>query len=95
LKRISSVFLALSMGLGSPPLRCIRQTTLASQPRCILQSRTVTASGYLLRTEFSGFDAKRIATIPDKGFFTILRRYGPTKALFGKIWKPDLVVKLK
>jgi hypothetical protein len=55
----------------------------------------VTASGYLLRTEFSGFDAKRIATIPDKGFFTILRRYGPTKALFGKIWKPDLVVKLK
>ncbi|WP_210238423.1 DUF1214 domain-containing protein [Brucella haematophila] len=42
-----------------------------------------------------GVDAKRIATIPDKGFFTILRRYGPTKAFFDKTWKPDPVVNIK
>ncbi|MGI6856100.1 DUF1254 domain-containing protein [Mesorhizobium sp. 1B3] len=29
-----------------------------------------------------------IATVPGKGFFTILRLYGPTKAFFDKSWKP-------
>ena len=29
-----------------------------------------------------------LATVPDKGFFVILRLYGPTKAFFDKSWKP-------
>ena len=30
-----------------------------------------------------------IATVPGKGFFVILRLYGPTKAFFDKSWKPS------
>ena len=29
-----------------------------------------------------------IATVPGKGFFVILRIYGPTQAFFDKTWKP-------
>jgi len=36
-----------------------------------------------------------IATVPDKGFFVILRLHGPTQAYFDKKWKPDDVVQLK
>ncbi|SDP79883.1 Uncharacterized conserved protein [Phyllobacterium sp. YR620] len=36
-----------------------------------------------------------VATAPGKGFFTILRLYGPTKAFFDKTWKPGDLVKLK
>ena len=30
-----------------------------------------------------------LATLPGKGFFVILRLYGPTKAFFDKTWKPS------
>ncbi|MGF6174270.1 DUF1254 domain-containing protein [Ensifer sp. 4252] len=36
-----------------------------------------------------------IATIPAKGWFTILRLYGPTKAFFDKSWKPGDLEKVK
>ena len=36
-----------------------------------------------------------LATIPGKGWFTILRLYGPKKAFFDQTWKPDDVVKVK
>jgi len=36
-----------------------------------------------------------IRTLPDKGFFVILRLYGPTKAFFDKAWKPSDLEKLK
>jgi hypothetical protein len=36
-----------------------------------------------------------LATIPDKGFFVILRLYGPTKAFFEQSWKPDDIAKLR
>jgi hypothetical protein len=33
-----------------------------------------------------------LTTLPDKGFFVILRLYGPTKAFFDKTWKlPDIL----
>lgn len=34
-----------------------------------------------------------IATVPGKGFFVILRLYGPTQPFFDQSWKPDDVVK--
>jgi len=34
-----------------------------------------------------------LATIPGKGFFVILRLYGPTKAFYDQAWKPDDVEK--
>jgi hypothetical protein len=36
-----------------------------------------------------------LATVPDKGFFVILRLYGPTKAFYEQTWKPDDIVKVK
>ena len=36
-----------------------------------------------------------LATISDKGFFVILRIYGPTKQFFDKTWKPGDMQKLK
>jgi hypothetical protein len=33
-----------------------------------------------------------IASVPGKGFFVILRLYGPTEAYFDKSWKPDDIV---
>ncbi len=35
-----------------------------------------------------------IATIPDKGWFTLFRLYGPTKAFFDQAWKPDDIKKV-
>jgi hypothetical protein len=36
-----------------------------------------------------------LRTIPDKGFFVILRLYGPTKAFFDRSWKPSDLEKVK
>jgi hypothetical protein len=36
-----------------------------------------------------GTDKNYIATIPGKGWFTLLRLYGPKKAFFDQTWKPD------
>ena len=36
-----------------------------------------------------------IKTLPDKGFFVILRLYGPTKPFFDKSWKPGDLEKIK
>jgi hypothetical protein len=36
-----------------------------------------------------------IRTLPEKGFFVIVRIYGPTKAFFDKTWVPDDIQKLK
>jgi hypothetical protein len=36
-----------------------------------------------------------IATIPDQGFFVMLRLYAPTEPFFDQTWKPDDVKKIK
>jgi hypothetical protein len=36
-----------------------------------------------------------LRTIPDKGFFVILRIYGPEKAFYDKSWKPGDIEKIK
>jgi len=36
-----------------------------------------------------------LKTLTDKGFFVILRLYGPTKAFFDQTWKPSDIEKLK
>ena len=35
-----------------------------------------------------------IATVPGRGWFTLLRLYGPTKAFFDQTWKPDDIKKI-
>jgi len=36
-----------------------------------------------------------LKTLPDKGFFVILRLYGPTKSFYDQTWKPSDVEKIK
>ena len=36
-----------------------------------------------------------LATVPGKGYFVILRLYGPTKASFDKSWKPGDIEAVK
>ena len=36
-----------------------------------------------------------IATIPDKGFFVMIRLYGPGQSFFDQMWEPDDVVKVR
>jgi hypothetical protein len=40
----------------------------------------------------SGGTSNRIRTIPGKGWFTILRLYGPTDGYFDHTWKPTDIV---
>jgi hypothetical protein len=35
-----------------------------------------------------------LATVPGRGFFTILRLYGPDQPYFDETWKPDDLKKL-
>jgi len=36
-----------------------------------------------------------LATIPDKGWFTLFRLYGPKQAFFDHTWKPNDIEKVK
>jgi hypothetical protein len=42
-----------------------------------------------------GGDKNWIATIPEQGFFVLVRLYAPGKPFFDQTWKPDDVVKVK
>jgi hypothetical protein len=46
-------------------------------------------------TKSPGEGKNYLATLPGKGFFTILRLYGPKKEFFDKSWKPNDIEKLK
>jgi len=43
----------------------------------------------------AGKESNWIQTIPGKGWFSILRLYGPLEAWFDQIWKPDDIVLMK
>jgi hypothetical protein len=36
-----------------------------------------------------------LATVPKRGFFVILRLYGPTQAFYDQAWKPGDVEKIR
>jgi hypothetical protein len=42
-----------------------------------------------------GKEANWLATVPDKGYFAILRLYGPTEAAINMNWKPGDIEKVK
>ena len=42
-----------------------------------------------------GKEGNWLATVPGRGYFVILRLYGPTKASFDKSWKPGDFEKVK
>ena len=43
---------------------------------------------YLGPTAPTGKESNWLATVPGKGYFAILRLYGPTEAAIDKSWKP-------
>ena len=52
--------------------------------------------GPLSRAESAhGKDGNWLATVPGKGYFAILRLYGPTEAAINKSWKPGDIEKVK
>ena len=42
-----------------------------------------------------GKDANWIETVPNKGWFAIIRLYGPLKPWFNQRWKPGDITKIK
>jgi hypothetical protein len=42
-----------------------------------------------------GKQANWLATVPNRGYFAILRLYGPTEAVMNKSWKPGDLEKIK
>jgi hypothetical protein len=43
----------------------------------------------------AGKQGNRLATIPGKGYFAILRLYAPTEAALNKSWKPGDIERVK
>jgi hypothetical protein len=43
----------------------------------------------------AGKEGNWLATVPGKGYFAILRLYGPTEAAINKSWKPSDIDKVK
>jgi Protein of unknown function (DUF1214) len=43
----------------------------------------------------AGKEGNWLATVPGKGYFAILRLYGPTEAAINKSWKPRNIEKVK
>jgi hypothetical protein len=50
---------------------------------------------YLGQKAPEGHASNWLATVPGKGYFTILRLYGPTEAAIDKSWKPGDIEKVK
>ena len=42
-----------------------------------------------------GFEKNWVKTIPGKGWFILMRFYGPLEPFFDQRWKPDNIVKIK
>ncbi|MGA2920390.1 MAG: DUF1214 domain-containing protein [Candidatus Sulfotelmatobacter sp.] len=42
-----------------------------------------------------GKEANWLATVPGRGYFAILRLYGPTEAALNRSWKPGDIEKVK
>jgi len=50
---------------------------------------------YLAPKAPSGKESNWLATVPGKGYFVILRLYGPTEAAINKSWKPGDIEKVQ
>jgi hypothetical protein len=50
---------------------------------------------YLGPKALPGKEANWLATVPEKGYFAIIRLYGPTEAAINKTWEPGDIEKIK
>ncbi|MBR0831520.1 helix-turn-helix domain-containing protein [Bradyrhizobium manausense] len=63
-------------------------------PSCTLQRPADNPGDFLNRPSSLAAADARLATVPGKGYFAILRLYGPTEAAFDNSWKPGDLVKM-
>jgi hypothetical protein len=82
-----------SICLYDPQTRSLLQTdqrfpTISSQKEGIIVNPDTSVDVYFGPKPPTGKEANWIQTIPGKGWFTLLRLYGPLEPWFDKTWKP-------
>ena len=83
-----------SFVLYDPQTRSMLQTPRTSYPSLSSQSGDVEFNGdgsctvYFGPNAPGGKESNWIQTVPGKGWFTILRLYGPLEPWFNKTWRP-------
>lgn len=65
-----------------------RFPTISSQKEGIIVNPDTSVDVYFSPTPPEAKEANWIQTIPGKGWFTLLRHYGPLEPWFDKTWKP-------
>jgi hypothetical protein len=76
-----------------PQTRSMLQTdqqfpSISSQKRGIVVNPDTSVDVWFGPTAPAGHEANWVQTVPGKGWFTILRLYGPLESWFDKTWKP-------
>lgn len=66
-----------------------RFPSVSSQNESLLVNADGSVDVYFGPTAPAGKESNWVQTIPGKGWFTILRLYGPLKSWFDKTWRPD------
>ena len=74
--------------MGSRSRRWVRVTSRCRMPT----AARISTSG---RKRPKGKEGNWLATVPGKGYFAVLRLYGPTEAALDKSWKPGDIEKVK
>ena len=74
------------------PARCCRPTTPTRASTALRRSLATEANGDIVihfgPTKPDGDDVNWLQTVPEKGWFPILRLYGPLEPWFDKTWRP-------
>ena len=68
------------------------RSVLATSPRRTLTAARTSTSD---QRHLQGKEANWLATVPGKGYFAIIRLYGPTEAAIDRSWKPSDIEKVK
>ncbi len=88
-----------SVCLYDPQTRSLLQTdqrypTISSQKEGIMVNADTSVDVYFGPEPPEGKEANWIQTIPGKGWFTLLRLYGPLEPWFDKTWQPGEITQL-
>jgi len=86
-------------GSSSPPLSQLWPAGIGNTSLRSRDKPTQNADGstdlYLGPKALPGEEANWLATVPGKGYFAIIRLYGPTEAALNKSWKPGDIEKMQ
>ena len=72
-----------------------RDTALSSEMGTVQTNADGSVDVYFGPEAPAGKESNWIQTVPDKGWFTILRLYGPLEPWFDKTWRPGEIVKVR